>query len=227
MQRCLPIGLGLHSQSSSPRRVSYTQSAGPSAWRSGCLTEERAHLRSEKTCRKARPLSPPSPGGTHILRQTAIAILCAIGAPALAQTDTIAMGRIAAANQLGVLEYCQANGDVGPDAVSAEKDVISHMPASAVSTESAEAIGKQGTLAAPNGQQMTLASIATKQDSTVPAMCKQLGSSAVQASAMYKQNGMSAGGIPSMQSMPQMPAMPGGMPTMGTMPSGAPAVPPR
>jgi hypothetical protein len=162
-------------------------------------------------------------------------LLVMAAAPALAQGDPAAIGHMAAANQLGILEYCLSEGNVGADTVSAEKDVISRMPVSSVSTSSAEALGKQGTFAAPNGQQMTLASMASKQNTTVAALCKQIGSSTTQADAAYKQNGMTAGGMPSMPHMPAMPSMPsmpggmpsmpGGMPSMGNMPGASGTVP--
>ena len=149
-------------------------------------------------------------------------------APAYAQGDAIAMAHAAAANQLGVLEYCQGRGDVGADALQAERSVLSHMPPSPVSTTEAEALGRQGTLAAPNGAQATLASMASTRNTTVSALCQQMGSSALQSAAIYRESGMPAGGMPpggmaGMPAMPQMPGMPN-MPAMGNMPSmpGAP-----
>ena len=129
--------------------------------------------------------------------------------PAFAQGDPMVAAHAAAANQLGILEYCQSKGAVGDDAIAAQKDVITHLPASTIDTTAAESVGKSGTLAIPNGQTMTLDSVASGQHSTVPDVCKQLGASALRSSAMYKQMGSS--GVPGMPS--GMPAMPGGMPS--------------
>ena len=153
-------------------------------------------------------------------------LMIGAAAPALAQTDTATMAQVAAANQLGVLEYCQTQGFVDAATVSAEKDVIARMPASPASTGDAEALGKQGTLAAPSGSQTSIASLASAQHTTVSALCGQVGSGAVQSAAMLKQNGVAAGGMPTMSAMPSgVPAMPGGMPAMpGAMPN-MPAMP--
>ena len=140
-----------------------------------------------------------------------------MAAPALAQTDPYAMAHAAAANQLGVMEYCQGRGDVGADAVTAQRSAVARLPASTVSTEADEALGKQGTLAAPNGAKMTLDSVASAHGTTVSALCKQMGSSAIQSAAAVQQKGMADGGM----KMPAMPAMPNGI-TMPTMP-GAPS----
>jgi hypothetical protein len=148
----------------------------------------------------------------------AFSLVVGASSPSLAQTDMAAMGRVAAANNLGILEYCQDQGHVGPEAVAAEKDAIGRMPASGAPTDAAEALGKQGNFSAPNGQTMTLETVASKQGSTVPAVCKQLGNAAIQSAAMYKQNGMGEGGMPAMQGMPKMPAMP----QMPAMPPASP-----
>ena len=83
-------------------------------------------------------------------------IALAVAGPARAQSDPYAMAHTASPNQLGVMEYCQGRGDVGPDAVAAQRSAIARLPASTVSTEAAEALGKQGTLTIPNGTTMTL-----------------------------------------------------------------------
>ena len=159
----------------------------------------------------------------------ASSIMLGIAGPAFAQGDMAAMSRTAGANQLGILEYCQGRGDVGADAVDAQREAIARMPASAVPTAAAEASGKGGTLLTPNGQQMTVASVASQQNSTVSAVCKQLGNSAIQAAAMFKQLGSGAPsgmpGMPGGTGMPAMPRMPGGAPSLGTMPAmpGGPA----
>lgn len=161
-------------------------------------------------------------------RRSATLFLSLVAAPAVAQSDPTAMARQSAANQLGLLEYCQAQGAVGDDAVSAERDMIAGMPAPAttgpVASDQAEALGKQGTMSMPNGQTATLAGMASAHNMTVSALCQQLGSGAVQSAAALRQSGMTAGAIPSMPAMPGsltgIPGLPPGM-TVPGMPSGA------
>ena len=141
--------------------------------------------------------------------------------PALAQTDQIAMAHAAAANELGVLEYCQAQGAVGPDAVAAQRSSIGRLPASPVNTDAAEALGKQGTISA-NGNSLALSGIASSRNTTVAVVCKQMGDSAIQVAAAFASNGASMG----MPAMPTMPANMGAMPAMPSMPPGMGAMPP-
>ncbi len=143
---------------------------------------------------------------------TAFATFLVAGS-ALTQADAYAIAHAAAANQLGVLEYCQGRGDVGPDAVAAQRSAMARLPASTMSNDADEALGKQGMLEAPNGAKMTLDSVTSAHGSTVSALCKQMGSSAVQ-SAAARQTGMLPGGM-AMPAMPNgmvMPAMPGAPP---------------
>ena len=106
-----------------------------------------------------------------------VACVCLPGL-ALAQTDMMAMAHESAANQLGVLEYCQAQGYTDGSAVLAEQGVISRMPAYAGSTAAAEATGKSGTIAA-NGQSISLSDMASRGHSTESAMCQQMAAAAV------------------------------------------------
>ena len=153
-----------------------------------------------------------------LIRVAALAAFAACTvAPALAQTDPTAMGHAMSANQLGVMEYCQGRGDVGADAVAAQRSALTRLPPSTANNDADEALGKQGTLLVPNGTNMTLDSIASAHGTTVSAMCKQMGSSALQTANAFKQNGMTPGAM----GMPKMPAMPNGM-TMPTMPATPP-----
>ena len=159
-------------------------------------------------------------------RFAALATLAALAVctfdPALAQTDSIAMAHTMAANQLGVMEYCQGRGDVGVDAVTAQRSAIARLPASAANNDTDEALGKQGTLMVPNGTNMTLDSIASAHGTTVSAMCKQMGSGALQSASAFRQSAMPPAGMamPAMPNGMAMPAMPNGM----TMPA-TPAAP--
>ena len=153
----------------------------------------------------------------------ALAITACGMAPALAQVDPAATAHAAAANQLGILEYCQGRGDVDADAVIGERGVITRLPASSAPTDAAEALGRQGILSAPNGTTVTLASMAGTHTTTVSARCRQMGSSTRQAAASFGQAGaMPLGGMPQMPAMPGVPGMPGvgGMPQMPGAPSG-------
>jgi hypothetical protein len=44
------------------------------------------------------------------------------------QTDRFALDRRHAANQLGLLQYCQAQGPTGADAITAERNVMARLP---------------------------------------------------------------------------------------------------
>ena len=123
------------------------------------------------------------------------------------------MARHVAANQLGVLEYCQGRGDVGADAVSAERAAMDRLPATSAPTAADESLGRSGSLSLPNGQTMTLAALAAQHGTTVSAFCKQMGQSAAQSAAAS-----TGGGMPSMPGGIQVPTMPSGM-TMPSMPS--------
>jgi hypothetical protein len=139
--------------------------------------------------------------------------LCSFAA--WAQNDPVTMAHVSSANQLGVLEYCQNQGDTDASAVTAEKAIIARLPAAPASSTSAidaaEALGKTGTISM-NGSSTSLSSMASTHNSSVSAMCQQMASTVKQTSAAFQQNG----------GMVQMPAMPsgGGMPTMPSMPSG-------
>ncbi len=104
----------------------------------------------------------------------------------LAQGDQMAMICQAAANQLGVLEYCKDQGAVDDAPVTAQHAVMAQLPAGTESTDADENLGKQGTLSV-NGTTITLAKAATSRGITVADLCKQIGNSVVQGAAMLKQ----------------------------------------
>ncbi len=85
------------------------------------------------------------------------------------------MMHLAAQNQLGVLEYCEANGSVGSDVVDLQKRMIGMLPPAQVDgLDAAEDSGKKGIISV-GGQQMVLADSAKAQGTTPDAMCKQMG----------------------------------------------------
>ena len=137
-----------------------------------------------------------------------------VPAAAFAQTDPMQMARVAGANQVGVMEYCQTKGWADQAAVDAQKASLTSLPpaADASSSTAAEATGKSGTLL-NNGTPMPLSSMASQTNTTVQALCEKLAQSAKMVAAQRSaMPGMPAG----------MPAMPGGMPAM---PGGMPALP--
>jgi len=104
-------------------------------------------------------------------------------AQATPTADQIDMLHRAAANQLGVLEYCQAQGNTDGAAVAAQKALMTKLPGSSSNTDDAEALGKQGTVSV-NGNTLTLASAAETQKTTVAALCKQMADTVVQTAKM-------------------------------------------
>ena len=143
---------------------------------------------------------------------------------AFAQTDMNAMLRNSAANQLGILEYCQSQGHTDGTAVAAQRTVMSRLPAGGP-TDAAEALGKQGTLLGANNNNYPMSAMASKGNTTEAALCTQMAGNVKQAVANNPAMSMPAapGGMPAMPAMPGgMPQMPAGMPAM---PSGMPAAP--
>ena len=99
-----------------------------------------------------------------------------------AQTDMMAMAHDGAANQLGVLEYCQAKGYTDGSAVLAQQSVISRLPPYAGSTAAAEATGKTGAIAA-HGQSFPLSDMAAKGNTTEAGLCQQMAANVKQVAA--------------------------------------------
>jgi len=79
-----------------------------------------------------------------------------------------------AANQLGILEYCQLHGQASAAAVRAEREAMDGAPAPALSTVRAEQLGRLGYSVAPDGQQIPVSQMAAQQGTTVPALCQDL-----------------------------------------------------
>jgi hypothetical protein len=157
-----------------------------------------------------------------MIKHAIVAALLVAPLPALAQTDMNMMARNAAANELGVLEFCHSNGSIDDSAIAAQKQVVARMPAGGP-TDAAEEAGKNGDLLSPNGTKTSISEMADKGSTTVAAMCIQMATNVRAAVANNPAMSMTPG---------QMPAMPGGMPTlppgttMPTMPGAPPMVPP-
>ncbi|CAH1661506.1 conserved exported hypothetical protein [Hyphomicrobiales bacterium] len=109
--------------------------------------------------------------------------LCAIGlvaaslgaGTASAQTaaDQMAVAYQAARNQLGVLTYCQSKGFADEEALAIQKKLLGLIPAPADTTggDSAEELGKKGTISAM-GRTQDLEAGAKTQGSSVEALCQ-------------------------------------------------------
>jgi hypothetical protein len=99
-------------------------------------------------------------------------------APNAAPSDPQAMAKmlhLATHNQLGVLEFCQASGSVGPDVVAIQRKIMTLLPPAQVEgLAAAEESGKKGIVMF-GGTQMALTEAAKTQNTTVDAMCKQIG----------------------------------------------------
>jgi len=92
------------------------------------------------------------------------------------QQDMIRMVHQAAHNQLGILEYCQAQGSVGADMVTLQERALGVLPPAQVDgLNEAEAAGKRGVVQF-GGSEVQLTDAAKAQNTTVDAMCKQIAS---------------------------------------------------
>ncbi len=104
-------------------------------------------------------------------------------APCLAQADTTSIGRSAAANELGVLEYCQARGQGDGSAIAAQKSAILRFPADSGSTDDAEALGKQGVLLGADGNNVPMSELASRGNTTESALCRRMAADIKRAAA--------------------------------------------
>ncbi|SDD96051.1 hypothetical protein SAMN05421538_103121 [Paracoccus isoporae] len=88
----------------------------------------------------------------------------------------------AARNQLGVLEYCQAQGHIDGAAIETQTELLAMMPAASdeAAAEEAYAKGQDGMVSAM-GVEQSLADAASQQGADEAALCGQLASLVVQA----------------------------------------------
>lgn len=116
--------------------------------------------------------------------------LALAGTTAFAQTATPDpdAATAAAKNQLGILEYCQAEGHIEGGAVEIQTKMMEMLPAAqnAETVDAAYAKGKEGTVSAM-GVEQTLADAATAQNTDVKALCGQLASLVEQAGSQVQQ----------------------------------------
>ena len=162
-----------------------------------------------------------------MLRYLPLAFAVTLGGAgaAIAQADPLGQARQSAYNQVGIMEYCHSKGYADDAAVSSQRATLARLPPGPVTPDltAAEATGKGGAIASPNGTKTTLSEMASKTNTTEAALCGRMVDSAKQVNSSMTANGLS-GGMPAMP--PGMPAMPT-MPTMSGMPSmsGMPAMP--
>ncbi len=124
--------------------------------------------------------------------RTIVAVLSAACLPAVAWAQLTPSAKMAlvSANQLGILEYCGDHGLAGADAVAAERKAVQSGPSSNLSTVRMQELGRQGFSVTPDGDQITLGELASRQATTVPALCKDLGQSSLQFQAAMRQAAM-------------------------------------
>ncbi|APH58120.1 Hypothetical protein GbCGDNIH6_2282 [Granulibacter bethesdensis] len=112
-----------------------------------------------------------------------IGVAQAADAPSATPAPTADMKavRLAAANQLGVLEYCQSRGDISAETLDIQRKIIAMLPPPADAGEAAaEQTGKGGTVSM-GGQTISIEDAAKRQQTTPTALCKQM-------ETMLKQN---------------------------------------
>lgn len=110
--------------------------------------------------------------------------LPAFAQQAMGPDDAIAAAR----NQLGVLEYCQANGHIDETAAATQTRILDMMPPAtdAAKIEAAYEKGKAGTVSAL-GVEQSLADAATAQNTDEATLCTQMAAMLEQAAAQLPQ----------------------------------------
>lgn len=110
-----------------------------------------------------------------LLRSTASLTLAA--SPALAQpgpsSETARARHIAERAQLGLVEYCHAQGFAGPDAVARQRQTVAALPPAPGLGDAEEAAGRSGMIAF-FGPQATFADDAKAKGITLKVNCEYL-----------------------------------------------------
>ncbi|WP_313135934.1 pore-forming ESAT-6 family protein [Paracoccus jeotgali] len=90
----------------------------------------------------------------------------------------------AARNQLGVVEYCQTHGHIGPEAAASQTRMISMLPApgDAAAADAAYAKGREGVVSAL-GVEQSLVEAAQLQNTDVATLCQQLEAMVIEAAS--------------------------------------------
>ena len=101
--------------------------------------------------------------------------------------DMMHMMALGAHNQLGVVEFCQANGNLGADTVALQQKMIGMLPPSSTDgLDAAEATGKTGVISF-GGTQTSLPEAAKAQGTTVAVLCGKIGYALAQAAKSLPQ----------------------------------------
>ena len=94
--------------------------------------------------------------------------------PAEGQAEMMKTLALAGRNQLGVLEFCRAQGSVGADVVDLQRRALGLLPPVQVDgLADAEALGQRGVVSFA-GSQTELSAAAKAQGTTMDAMCKKM-----------------------------------------------------
>ncbi|RRH78035.1 pore-forming ESAT-6 family protein [Falsigemmobacter faecalis] len=104
-----------------------------------------------------------------------VAALVLVAGAASAQAPGMDEAVAAAKNQLGVLEFCQAEGHIDGKAVEIQKKMFGQLPAptDAAKVEAAYEKGKAGTVSAM-GVEQSLKEASASQNTDISALCKQM-----------------------------------------------------
>ena len=116
---------------------------------------------------------------------TLVLALAGVSLPALAQmpppgpedrAEMLRMMQLGAHNQLGILQYCQAQGSVGADTIALQRRLLAMLPPAQVAgLDQAEAAGRRGVVQFGDSE-IPLVEAAKTQNTTPDAMCKQIAS---------------------------------------------------
>ncbi len=92
------------------------------------------------------------------------------------QAEMFRMMQLGAHNQLGILQYCQAQGSVGADTIALQRRLLTMLPPAQVAgLDQAEAAGRSGIVQFGDTE-LPLVEAAKTQNTTADAMCKQIAS---------------------------------------------------
>ncbi len=95
---------------------------------------------------------------------------------AMAQSASPSMRQ---ANMLGQLEWCQAQGFAGADAIPAQNKMLARAVRSWGPPGNGEELGRQGLMYKHDGSTMTMAESATIRHSTTQELCNEITSAAI------------------------------------------------
>lgn len=126
--------------------------------------------------RKVRSSAERHLASTKPARQCRFAVRSCSPSFAQSQADQLATAYQAARNQLGILSYYAEKGHVGADVAEIQRKVLALIPPPADKSvgDTAEAVGKKGTIAMM-GVTQDLDTMAKAQGGAAATYCKQIG----------------------------------------------------